>query len=571
MRPAKQPPPSTICCKQGNHIKKYICGRRLGTGGFANVYQVESMDSHRIYACKVINKSMLKRKEHQSKLISELKIHSAMQHKNIVKFGRFFEDKQNVYILLELCTNQSMMELTRKRHHLTEHEVRYFMHQLLVAIKYLHSKSVIHRDLKLGNILLDAHLDIKICDFGLATRFDGDRKTTICGTPNYIAPEILNQRRLGHGHSFEVDIWSLGVVMFTLLTGKPPFETRNIEETYRRINKTRYQWPVNGSHSISHHAKDLVAKILNVDPNKRPNLMQMNAHPFFTNCDIPKRLPLCILKRKPRENELFVNIDDCKTNVKQNVITISKQSNHNKVFKNNLNHLNEPQQPQPIKYKPETPQRHVKPCAAQEMKSTTEDDEDGFIFVVKHCDYSKKYGVGYILSNGFTGIWFNDSTKMLLHRDKQSVTYFDDEDAVNHCCLERFPGHLSKKIKLLQYFYDYLWKKTEQNNAEMKRIRQKLLTKDWKKKNKKEENVFVRRWLKEKYATLFRLTDHTVQVNFTDSSKLVFQDSTLVMYEDKNGDRNIYTLNQIYDSNRKDLKKRFQYTLQLLQRIQSNK
>jgi len=102
---------------------------------------------------------------------------------------------------------------------------------MLTALKYMHAHKVIHRDLKLGNLFLNHNMEIKIGDFGLATKleFDGDRKRTICGTPNYIAPEILEGKQ---GHSYEVDIWSMGVIFYTLLIGKPPFETSDVKATY---------------------------------------------------------------------------------------------------------------------------------------------------------------------------------------------------------------------------------------------------------------------------------------------------------------------------------------------------
>mmetsp|Transcript_21031 Transcript_21031/g.18659 ORF Transcript_21031/g.18659 Transcript_21031/m.18659 type:complete len:118 (+) Transcript_21031:428-781(+) len=115
---------------------------------------------------------------------------------------------------------------------------------MVSALKYLHAHKVIHRDLKLGNLFVDDKMEIKIGDFGLATKleFEGDRKRTICGTPNYIAPEILEGKT---GHSYEVDIWSLGVIIYTLLIGKPPFETSDVKTTYKKIRLNSYTFPDN--------------------------------------------------------------------------------------------------------------------------------------------------------------------------------------------------------------------------------------------------------------------------------------------------------------------------------------
>lgn len=139
-----------------------------------------------------------------------------MIHPNVVRFIECFEDPANIYMILELCPNKTLMEMLRKRKRFTEPEVRFYIVQLLGALKYMHGKRVIHRDLKLGNIFLDEDMNIKIGDFGLAALLvdDNERKKTICGTPNYIAPEVLfNSGKEGEGHSFEVDLWAVGVIM----------------------------------------------------------------------------------------------------------------------------------------------------------------------------------------------------------------------------------------------------------------------------------------------------------------------------------------------------------------------
>ena len=123
--------------------------------------------------------------------------------------------------------------------------------------------------MKLGNLFLNDKMEIKLGDFGLATKldFDGEKKRTICGTPNYIAPEVLEGKS---GHSYEVDIWSLGVIVYTLIIGKPPFETTDVKATYRRIRQNSYSFPEHVS--ISDPARNLITSILTGDPRKRPNL-----------------------------------------------------------------------------------------------------------------------------------------------------------------------------------------------------------------------------------------------------------------------------------------------------------
>jgi polo-like kinase 1 len=132
------------------------------------------------------------------------------------------------------------------------------MLQVLDGLEYLHSQKIIHRDLKLGNLFLNENMCVKIGDFGLATKIDfyGEKKKTICGTPNYIAPEILESK----GHSYEVDVWSFGVIMYTLVYGRPPFESKDVKDTYKKIKDCSFSFPENVY--SSNNLKVLVSSIL---------------------------------------------------------------------------------------------------------------------------------------------------------------------------------------------------------------------------------------------------------------------------------------------------------------------
>lgn len=203
------------------------------------------------------------------KLQAEIKIHRSLKHKHICEYKHFFEDKNNCYILLELCHNQSMNELLKRRKRLTEPEVKYYLSQLLQSVLFMHQQNVIHRDLKLGNLFLDKQLRIKVGDFGLASKLSAsdEKRRTICGTPNYIAPEVIDGDKEKRGHSFEVDVWSMGVIFYTLLIGKPPYESKDVKSTYQRILRNEYSFP---SHiPISQDARDLIANMLQTRPDRR--------------------------------------------------------------------------------------------------------------------------------------------------------------------------------------------------------------------------------------------------------------------------------------------------------------
>lgn len=271
----------------------YSRDRLLGEGGFARCYEVKmpGPDGKR-WAAKVIAKAAVTQPKHKNKLFAEIKIHQKMKHPNIVKFYNCFEDHENIYMILELCENRSMMELLRHRKRLTEAETRYYMLQILGACSYMHGHGVIHRDLKLGNLFLDSNMDVQLGDFGLAALLchPSERKKTICGTPNYIAPEILFDT--ANGHSYEVDIWSVGVILYTLLFGRPPFQTNDVKAIYKKIKDCRYVFP---DIPVSESAKDLISQLLTNDPTSRPTIEEIANHQFFHDGPLPDSIPVAAL------------------------------------------------------------------------------------------------------------------------------------------------------------------------------------------------------------------------------------------------------------------------------------
>ena len=292
-------------CGDGFTVHTYLRGKLLGKGGFAKVYKVTSLDTNKEYAVKIVPKANLVKSRARQKvrdtfgfgislfvcmtsinltmnspsfsfctsssllqLQTEIKIHRTMKHANICEYKHFFEDKVNCYILLELCPNQSMNEMIKRRKTLTEEETRLLMLQIVDAITFMHDSNVIHPDLKLGNLFLSKNMNIKVGDFGLACRVDSsdEKRRTICGTPNYIAPEVIEGNKEKRGHSFEVDIWSLGVICFTMLVGKPPYESTDVKSTYRRILANEYAFPIG---KVSEDARRLIASMLQTNPKMR--------------------------------------------------------------------------------------------------------------------------------------------------------------------------------------------------------------------------------------------------------------------------------------------------------------
>lgn len=281
-----------------------------------------------MYAGKIVSKKLMIKHNQKEKMTQEIQIHKSLSHKNIVGFHSFFDDPYNVYIVLELCKKRSMMELHKRRKVITDYECRYYMYQIIQGVKYLHDKSIIHRDLKLGNLFLNDDLHVKIGDFGLATRieYEGERKKTLCGTPNYIAPEIL----LKKGHSYEVDIWSIGCVMYTLLVGTPPFETKSLKETYSKIRKCDYRMPTN----LRKTAADMIIAMLQSDPIKRPSVTKLLHYDYLKNGGyIPNSLPASCLTMAPRADQLDAGR---KPLIEMNGVPMDESRYESSFLKNNL-------------------------------------------------------------------------------------------------------------------------------------------------------------------------------------------------------------------------------------------
>jgi len=286
-------PPDILKRSNKYGTREYRRGQMLGKGGFARCFQITDVsDPSKVYAAKAIQKDTLTEKT-EAKLLSEIKIHRSLRHDGIVRLYTQFEDDEFVYIILELCTNQTLLEMLRARKRITETEIRYYLLQIILTLRYIHSQRVIHRDLKLGNLFIHENMTIKLGDFGLATKLESDeeRRKTVCGTPNYIAPEIITKN--GVGHTFPVDVWSLGCIVYTMIVGKPPFQSTRVHDTYSKIRNSLYSWP--SSVTPSKNVQDLVKRMLHVDPMSRPSLGEILLHPFFSE-PIPAMLPRAALR-----------------------------------------------------------------------------------------------------------------------------------------------------------------------------------------------------------------------------------------------------------------------------------
>ena len=526
-------------------IVKYLKGTFLGRGGFAKCYIFQNLNTNKITAAKIIAKSSLGKSREKQKLINEIKIHKALHHNNIVHFEHYFEDNDNVFLLLELCSNKSLNELLKRRKVLTELEVQVYVLQIIKALKYLHSHRIIHRDLKLSNLFLSENMELKVGDFGLATKldFEGEKKRTVCGTPNYIAPEILDGK---FGYSFEVDIWSLGVIIYTLIIGKPPFETDNVKETYKKIKLNKYSFPINSV--ISDYAKNLITDILVTDPSKRPTLDDILESDFFyMGISLPKTLNVSTLSVPPTLDYIKQYIP----NVGENGI-VNKVASNFKIKKNfNLTCM--------------SPEGTARLLNDKDIENNNTNVNPSDVYVVKWVDYSSKYGLGYLLSNHNVGIYFNDLSKILCNPKGTNFLFVErnPNDRIElitpHFFNEDFNKEINKKVTLLNHFKKYLLEEENEN----------IQTNE--KYNINEKNyVYVKKWMRTKQAILFRLSNKIIQVCFLDTTEIILKsDTKQITYINKKNERKNYSYNSALESEDHEMNKRLKYTKEMLAYILS--
>ncbi|RKO86113.1 kinase-like domain-containing protein, partial [Blyttiomyces helicus] len=258
----------------------YEVGEMIGRGGFGFVHRAVSKAKGtpgREVAIKMIDKRLMKASKMTRRVANEVEIHWQLHHPSILELHTYFEDDAYVYLVTELCGNGELYRYVQNRAScpLSENEARGILVMLIRGLLYLHANGIIHRDLKLSNLLLTDSFDLKIADFGLAVKLadpDSEQKT-MCGTPNYISPEIVSRQPYG----LASDVWSLGCMVVTLLTGKPPFESQAVKMTLDKVSRGEYMLP----DSLSPVAKDLIQKLLQKDPSKRLPLTKVLSHGFF--------------------------------------------------------------------------------------------------------------------------------------------------------------------------------------------------------------------------------------------------------------------------------------------------
>ncbi|XP_066126983.1 aurora kinase C-like [Saccopteryx bilineata] len=253
-------------------LDDFEIGRPLGKGKFGNVYLARLKESHFIVALKVLFKSQLEKEGMEHQLRREIEIQAHLQHPNILRLYNYFHDARRVYLILEYAPRGEVYKELQRCHTLDEQRAATIMEELADALTYCHGNKVIHRDIKPENLLLGFRGEVKIADFGWSVHTPSLRRKTMCGTLDYLPPEMIEHKI----YDEKVDLWCIGVLCYELLVGNPPFETTSYSETYRRILKVDFRFPP----SVPLGAQDLISKLLRYQPSERLPLAQVLRHPW---------------------------------------------------------------------------------------------------------------------------------------------------------------------------------------------------------------------------------------------------------------------------------------------------
>ncbi|XP_038146044.1 serine/threonine-protein kinase MARK2 isoform X10 [Cyprinodon tularosa] len=258
---------STATSEEQPHIGNYRLLKTIGKGNFAKVKLARHVLTGKEVAVKIIDKTQLNSSSLQ-KLFREVRIMKMLNHPNIVKLFEVIETEKTLYLVMEYASGGEVFDYLVAHGRMKEKEARAKFRQIVSAVQYCHQKCIVHRDLKAENLLLDADMNIKIADFGFSNEFTlGNKLDTFCGSPPYAAPELFQGKKYDGP---EVDVWSLGVILYTLVSGSLPFDGQNLKELRERVLRGKYRIPF----YMSTDCENLLKKFLILNPSKRGSLEQ---------------------------------------------------------------------------------------------------------------------------------------------------------------------------------------------------------------------------------------------------------------------------------------------------------
>ncbi|XP_044130009.1 serine/threonine-protein kinase PLK2-like [Bufo gargarizans] len=581
----------------------YKRGKLLGKGAFGRCYKCTDVSSRQVFAVKMISHTRNIVRPQRGGVKKEIELHSQLKHRNIVRFYHHFQDQKYMYLVMEYCRHKSLAHILRVRKLLTEPEVRYYMKQILQGVQFLHQQGIIHRDLKLSNFFIAKNMVVKIGDLGLATTVEQCEKIPgiICGTPNYLSPEVLAK----DGHSFKSDIWALGCIMYTMLSGYSPFRAHSQKEMYYFIREGFFPVPS----YISLSVKRLIISLLASCPSSRPCIEDIISHEFFTQGFTPEKLSssTChtaptfsfslhlprffrkaakVLYRgvfhkyfcsdfaeteghkssmvMPTESLMSLStVKMCEDEKSEETVRTCDES-LNILMKGRMNHRNKM-----------TSQREISgDRVVEDLMLLLEDYLQNIVpgeldskvqvtypilWVTKWVDYSNKYGFGYQLSDNCIGVLLSDGTHTILSPHLRKVCY--STSLQEHITFpERSPPcKLDIKMRILRFFSQYM----KENILEGGDLRAAP--------SRSVRTLCLLHFLKTDQALLMLFSNGTLQVNFYhDRTKIILskgQQGYLLSFVDQERQSCTVLLSVLQSSCPPFIIHRLEYALMMLQSL----
>ncbi len=294
--------------------------REIGKGGFGLVWKVIHKKTQKVYCIKVIQKQGIIEQKLVPQMNREIEIMYILNNPHCLRLKNHFEDDNNFYLVMPLASKGQLYRVLKKFRKFDERTAAQILRETISALQYLHSFNppIIHRDIKPENLLLNEGGRVLLADYGWSNfNIDGDVRKTFCGTPEYIAPEMLMKK----GHDTRVDIWSIGILMFELLSGYSPFVAKTNQELYQNIKRLKIQWPKD----MPPLAKNLISKILKLNPIDRPSFDEILDHQWFKQTKMIK--PLLENKMKSTKDLLaFHMLNGCNDEILEKINKLLKLS-----------------------------------------------------------------------------------------------------------------------------------------------------------------------------------------------------------------------------------------------------
>ncbi|KAM3938862.1 inactive serine/threonine-protein kinase PLK5 [Leptodactylus fuscus] len=583
----------------------YKRGKLLGKGAFGRCYKCTDVSSRQVFAVKMIPHTRKIVIQQRGGVEKEIELHSQLKHRNIVRFYHHFHDHKYMYLVMEYCRHKSLAHILRVRKLLTEPEVRYYMKQILQGVQFLHQQGIIHRDLKLSNFFIAKNMVVKIGDLGLATTVEQCEKIPgiICGTPNYLSPEVLAK----NGHSFKSDIWALGCIMYTMLSGYSPFRARSQKEMYYFIREGFFPVPS----YISLSGRRLIISLLASCPSSRPCIEDILTHDFITQEFTPEKLSSATCHTAPTFSfslhltrffrkaakvlyrgvfhksfcSDFTETEGCKSSMVMYTKSLESLSTDKtcedekaeetvRACYKSLNILMRGRMNQRSRSASQKQKDVSRERVVENLMWILEDcfhnivsgDVDPkvqvtcpILWVTKWVDYSNKYGFGYQLSDNCTGVLLSDGTHAILSPHLQKVCY--STSSQEHITFPEWspPCKLDIKLKILRFFSQYM----KENILEGGDLRASP--------SRSVRTLCLLHFLKTDQALLMLFNNGTLQVNFYhDRTKIILskgQQGYLLSFIDQERQSCTLPLSVLQNSCPPFIIQRLEYALIMLQSL----